>query len=158
MGRIGEVRGVEQSADGVDVKIDIGGSIITAEHFAPTGEDSRPLSGDFAATTSQPGAGRESAVAYDDATEPLAGNGEVRRYARNAAGVVVAWWWLRADGTLLLENVAGAKLELLDDGSILVNGATVTEDGDVVTPEGVSLRNHTHPTGVGPSGPPTPSP
>ncbi|MCK8669199.1 hypothetical protein M1M11_30425 [Pseudomonas azerbaijanoccidens] len=45
------------------------------------------------------------------------------------------------DGTTLMQNSAG-MFQLLADGSFLINGLTITPDGDVVTATGISLNNH----------------
>lgn len=63
----------------------------------------------------------------------------------NAAGS----FELRADGSQRGEN-AGGWFELLASGEFQANGARLTADGDVVTIDGVSLRNHPH----SPMGPP----
>lgn len=74
------------------------------------------------------------------------------------------------DRTLVLKNADGDSYIQLDDngcilnanlkvtGAVEVNGAKITPTGDVVTSTGVSLMLHTHPTALGPSGPPIPTP
>ena len=53
---------------------------------------------------------------------------------------------LKADGSARLSN-AGGYLELEAEGDVVGNGARMTRDGDVVTSDGISLRNHTHAQG-----------
>lgn len=74
------------------------------------------------------------------------------------------------EGKSILKNKSGSVyLELTDDGgvhngnlkvngSLECNGASITPTGDVITSGGVSLQLHTHPTAMGPSGPPIPTP
>lgn len=45
------------------------------------------------------------------------------------------------DGTTLMQNGAG-MFQLLADGSFLINGLTITPDGDVITATGISLNTH----------------
>jgi hypothetical protein len=74
------------------------------------------------------------------------------------------------DRSLVVKNCAGdGYIELNDSGCVInanlklhgaaeINGAKITPTGDVVTSTGVSLTLHTHPTALGPSGPPIPTP
>lgn len=74
------------------------------------------------------------------------------------------------DGKAILKNAAGdAYVEVGASGIVLngnvkitgtleCNGASITTIGDVVSKTGVSLSMHPHPTAMGPSGPPTPTP
>lgn len=68
---------------------------------------------------------------------------------RNAPGN--AFLVLNDDGFVFNGNVRA-------NGAWDVNGATITPIGDVKTQTGVSLMTHLHPTAMGPSGPPTPTP
>ena len=45
------------------------------------------------------------------------------------------------DGTTLMQNGAG-MFQLLADGTFLINGLTITPEGDVVTADGISLNHH----------------
>lgn len=66
-----------------------------------------------------------------------------------------------ADGSVYIElNDTGAVINanLKLTGAAEINGAKITPTGDVVTSTGVSLMLHTHPTALGPSGPPIPTP
>lgn len=53
-----------------------------------------------------------------------------------------------ADGTTLMQNGAG-MFQLLADGSFLINGLTITPDGNIITAAGVNLNLHIH-SGVTP--------
>lgn len=59
------------------------------------------------------------------------------------------YYEVRADGSQVGENSAG-QFSLLASGEFQANGARLTVTGDVVTSDGVSLRNHPH----SPMGPP----
>lgn len=145
-----------------DVKMDPGGGPnITAEQFQPAGEDSPPLPSDFGFAAPGPQTGRFAVLGYVDAVNaPQAVPGEKRTYARNEGGEAVTQIWQKADGTVVIENANGV-FELRPDGSqrgqnaagyyelevtggFVANGARLTPDGDVVTSDGVSLRNHPH--------------
>ena len=154
-----------------------GGPNITGEHFADPGDDSHPLPGDYVATTGIPRSGGEVPVGYADTiNDPKAEAGEKRIYGRDAAtGLAVNEIWLKADGAVLIANANGS-FELKADGSIkgsnsagsfelesggdfVVNGATITAAGDVLTALGRSLDLHVHPitsgsSSPGPTGPP----
>lgn len=60
---------------------------------------------------------------------------------RNRAGTQFAW--LKNDNTIELANGAGSML-LNADGSFLINGLTITPDGNVITAAGVNLNTHLH--------------
>ena len=60
---------------------------------------------------------------------------------RNRAGTQFAW--LKNDNTIELANGAGSML-LKADGSFLINGLTITPDGNVITAAGVNLNTHLH--------------
>lgn len=86
--------------------------------------------------------------------------------------------WVHGEGMALtffkqkaiLKNANGSVyIELNNDGAVFnanvkvtgaveANGAKITATGDVVSSNGVSLSFHTHPTALGPSGPPIPTP
>lgn len=180
MGRIARIlsflRIEKNDAKQTDVKLDPGaGANITAQNFAPAGDDSQPLPDDYAITSSTTQTGGAAVVGFVDPTsEPVAGPGEVRRYARDADGVTVAQQWIKADGTVLTSNENGS-IELLPDGSIVVttpagantfgadgsvefsNGAQLDATGDYISATGISLSNHTHIGNMGsPTSPPTP--
>ncbi|MGF6394295.1 Gp138 family membrane-puncturing spike protein [Pseudomonas plecoglossicida] len=58
---------------------------------------------------------------------------------RNREGTQLVW--LKNDNTILMQNGAGS-FELMADGTFLINGLTITPEGDVVTAAGISLNNH----------------
>lgn len=167
MGRVGRlirfVRAVRNGAKVSDAVFDPGGGPnISAEHFGPAGDDAYPLPGDYVFASGQDQAGRESAIGYvDPVNAQVAQPGERRVYARDVdTGVKVVELWLQNDGAATLFNDLidvtiypdgrgvinnGNGLFLLRaDGEFRINGVRVTTDGDVITSEGVSLRNHTH--------------
>ena len=180
MGRIAKVlsflRITKNDAKQTDVKVDPGnGANLTAQCFAPTGDDSQPLPDDYVLMSSIPRTGGAAVVGFVDPTsEPVAAAGEVRRYARDSAGVTVAQQWLKADGTALTSNDNGS-ITLLPDGTIVLttphgsstfnpdgsvdfsNGAKLDETGDYISATGISLNKHTHIGNLGsPTSPPTP--
>lgn len=138
-------RAVRGSAKVSDSKIDPGGGPnVTAEHFQPAGDDAHPLPSDYAYAGDTPQRGRFAAVGYvDPLNAAKAGPGEKRIYARDGGALLVVELWLKADGTLRGENAAG-WFELRPSGEFVANGARLTTSGDVVTSDGVSLRNHFH--------------
>ena len=163
MGRIGEIVSTERDAAGVlTVRVDPGGGgVVTADHFAPAGDDSRPLPGDFAALEESAGAGAEQAVGYSDAAPGVAEEGEVRKYSRNSDGEVVAVLWLKRDGSLELESLNGQPLRLKTTGPIILDsqdirlsdsaGAQVARVGDIVA-------GTLHALGTAPGNPIVPGP
>jgi hypothetical protein len=60
---------------------------------------------------------------------------------RNRAGTQFVW--LKNDNTIAMENGAGT-FQLLADGSFLINGLTITPDGNIITATGVNLNMHIH--------------
>ena len=60
---------------------------------------------------------------------------------RNEAGDQFAW--LKNDGSIAVENAAG-HIRIAADGTVTINGATITPAGDVVSATGVSLSTHVH--------------
>ncbi len=58
---------------------------------------------------------------------------------RNEAGDVFAW--LKDDGVISISNGSGS-FEMLASGEVVINGLRITVDGDAITPDGISLRNH----------------
>lgn len=47
------------------------------------------------------------------------------------------------DGSTLMQNALGS-FRLMTDGSFLINGLTITPDGNIITALGVNLDQHTH--------------
>lgn len=132
MGRVAVIlsflRVTKNEAKQTDVKIDPGaGANVTAQNFSPAGDDSQPLPEDYALTTSVLRTGGEAVVGFVDASsEPVAGPGEVRRYAREAGQKrTVAEHWLKADGTAVI-----AVYSVTGDGPpILVTLSEMKSDG-----------------------------
>jgi len=60
---------------------------------------------------------------------------------RNESGDQFAW--LKNDGSIAVENAAG-HIRIAADGTVTINGATITPAGDVVSAAGVSLSTHVH--------------
>jgi len=180
MGRIAVIlsflRITKNEAKQTDVKLNPGGGAnLTAQNFAPAGDDSQPLPGDYAITSTIPQTGGAAVVGFvDPLSEPVAGPGEVRRYARDAEGKTTAQQWIKADGTVLTSNEKGS-IALMPDGSIVLttphgantlnadgsiafsNGASMDATGDYISATGISLNLHTHIGNLGsPTGPPIP--
>jgi hypothetical protein len=177
--RLAEVKGVTRSDDGVDVKCVMSdGEVVTAEHFAPPGDDSIPVAGDTVAIAETEGAGKYRVVAYDDPNNASkAENGERRTYARSADGEVVAEIWAKSDGSITvtsLKDGAGIELATTATGVINLNGVEIDALGNISTPGGIdatldvtavngtaSLGTHTHlfpATGGAPTSVPVPTP
>lgn len=130
----------------------------TNDNFQPAGDDAFPLSTDYEYIGEVDGSGRYATLNYaDPINTPKAEAGDKRIYARDASsGLAKVDVWLKADGTLTIENEAG-KFELTPDGVFTINEATITADGDVITNTGVSLRHHKHIGNLGsPTGEPLP--
>lgn len=156
MGRLARllsfVRTTRNGIPATDVKFNPGGGAnVTGPHLAPPGDDSHPLPDDFIYAGGTSATGSEAVLGYvDPVNEPIAGAGEKRIYARDAAtGVVVAEVWLKNDGSILSSNDNGSS-ELQADGSILgensngsfelqangdfvVNGVTINTNGNITT-------------------------
>lgn len=171
MGRVAIVLSFERGTekDGtprVDVKCDPGGGAnITAEHFTAAGEDAPPLPGDAVSLGESNGSGLEVATGYQDPKNAgKAEPGEHRVYARNPDGTVMCEIHLKGAGAIELSNDKG-HFKLGADGVADINGAKIDTQGNITTPGDVTamslaapvkLSTHLHPTGMGPSGPPTP--
>ena len=150
-----------------DMKVDPGGgALITAKFFSAPGFDSLPLTTDFVIAVPIPNSGGFAIVGVaDPKNDPQSSEGEARIYGRDSAGDVVNEIHLKSDGSILIKNlIAGSEIELKADGSAVItnglgtfelkldgtidmNGATVTLLGDVISFAGISLTNHVH-TGV----------
>lgn len=129
MGEIGTVKRFERDGANADTVVDTGGvNTRSAEHFEGAGDDSQPLPGDAAAL--QPGAntGGKQALGYSD---PVAGNkvadpGEKRTYSRNpTTGAAVAAVYCKSDGTIMIESLNGAPIEIRSTGRVTVNSPDV---------------------------------
>lgn len=164
------VRVIRKGANLSDVKIDSGGGpLVTAEHYAPMGDDAYPLNTDYAVVVSLPQKGRFVTVGYiDPKNEQLAAAGEKRLYSRNAGGDAVAHCWLKNSGQVVFYNSSGSitldqngaiigqngagSFELQAGGDFVVNGVVITAAGAVVVPSslnvnGKQLAEHTHSQG-----------
>lgn len=148
MGLIGRLLSFTRDGNISDVKLDSGGGVnITAEHFASPGDDSFPLPSDIVVTVEIPRGGGYATIGYIDPNNALITSvGEKRIYSRDASGTVKVSFWLKNDGSARLENDSG-YLELKADGTVEANGAKILPNGDVITSDGISLRNHTHSQG-----------
>lgn len=171
MGRVAIVLSFErgEDQDGApksEIKCDPGGGAnITAAHFAPPGCDAPPLPADMVALEQSTGAGLEQASGYQDPMNAgKALPGEHRLYARDDDGNVVCEFHLKGTGSLRLENGKGF-IDLAADGVVDINGVKFSTTGALVAPGEVTangasapvkLSTHLHPTGMGPSGAPTP--
>ena len=142
------IRTIRNGANVSDVKIDPGGNPnITAEHFAPAGDDAYPLPTDYVITVQIPRGGGEVVVGYlDPLNTPAAQPGDKRIYGRDSVGAPIVELWLKNDGTAILSNDNGS-LTLQPSGQFLINGARITTGGNVITAAGVSLDNHPHDQG-----------
>ena len=149
-----------------DVKCDPGdGDNFTATHTSPPGEDSHPLPGDQVVAVRRGASGEWVIVGYLDLVNaPQAAAGEKRFYSRDAAGAPQAVFWLKADGSAVVSNGSGS-LTLAADGNLSATGnlrvaGNIEADGEVTaksgTPTAVGVSTHTHPSGTGPTGAPTP--
>jgi hypothetical protein len=143
------------------------GTEATRTNFAPAGDDSPPLAGDFMGGPPSNGAGRGIVSGYIDPVNPgVATEGEVRRYARDTEGAIVAVVYLRGDGSLSLQSVTGGCSVVLDasgavsasngagsfgldaSGNFLANGAKIDPAGEIENAAGVKLGTHKHPAGA----------
>jgi len=176
MGRIGGVlsflRTLRRKAKVTEVKCDIGGGyIVTGQQFAPSGDDSMPLPGDYSVLMDTTGTGNIALLGYvDPLDQQLALPGEKRLYARNVEGFVVATAHLKNDGTIIswngkvsttmnpdgsstLTNGSGTQT-LLANGDINLNGVVIKPDGTIISPkiiqtplievDGKELKDHIH--------------
>lgn len=186
MGRITKVlsfiRTLRNGAKVSDVKVNSGGDLnITSEHFSDPGDDSFPLTTDYALATDIPRSGGEAIAGYlDPLNTPKAEKGEKRIYARDPAdGSVIVEIWLKNDGEALIMNDSGSfvlkpdgsmkgsngsgSFELEVGGDFLVNGVTIDTNGNIDSPTSISapsievdgkeLKDHTHPITSGSSAP-----
>lgn len=126
MGRIGTVNKVTSVTDGDESTVDItfdpgGGDDTVGTLFRPPGDDSRPLPGDFVASSSHPGGEGQAVVGFADyVNASVAKDGEVRRYSRDSEGAVKAELHLKADGELVLKNGA-VELTLGASGDVSIS-------------------------------------
>lgn len=170
MSRIAQVlsfdRVSDASGEGADVKVDAGDvDPVTVPHFGAPGQDAAPLPGDYVALTDSSGSGAEQAVGYADVQNGgVALPGEHRIYARSEDGTTVCQVYARRDGSVLIGNDAG-EFVMSPNGDVTINGVVITASGSIRAPgevtamagaSAVNLSTHIHPTGIGPTSPPTP--
>tara|TARA_R110000787_G_scaffold52876_3_gene124316 strand:+ start:3197 stop:3673 length:477 start_codon:yes stop_codon:yes gene_type:complete len=118
-----------------------GGANLTAQQFAPAGDDSRPLPGDYAVVTEVQRTGVAVAVGYvDPENAPSSAPGEKRFYSRDPDdGSIVGSMWFKNNG----------DLEITTSGTVTINGATIDSGGSVVIPSslelgGLEIAGHNH--------------
>lgn len=153
---------LRKEANVSDVQIDTGGgAVVTAEHFADSGDDSFPLITDYCAGVSSTRQGNILNVGYlDPLNTPKSILGDKRIYARDpATGACVGEIWLHNDGAIDIVNASGF-IKLLVNGTVNMNGATIDATGAIVSPVSISapsviangkeLAEHTHPAGTPP--------
>lgn len=168
-GRLGNVTGVErvevEGTPTIRVEVDLGDEeLVTAEHLSPSGVDAPPLVGDEVMLQPCEGHGATFCCSYADPKNAgVAEDGEYRTYARDDEGTPVCEVWLKKDGTVAVRNIkSGSKIDL--NGVLIDQQGNLTAPGEITakvgTPDapqpGVKLSTHLHPTGVGPTSPPTP--
>lgn len=158
-----------------------GGANITAEHFADPGDDSFPLTTDYAVAVQTIRKGGMALAGYvDPINSPKAQAGEKRIYARDSGGASICEIWLKADGSILVSNDqgsielasggdinimnSGGHITMASGGDIDLNGVTIDASGNVSMPAlldvaGKDFATHTHigsptapPGGVTPTG------
>lgn len=156
----------EDGTELVEVIVDIGQpSPLKLEHFADIGVDAPPLPGDLVALAESTGQGALRTAGYaDPKNQGSALGGERRTIARDADGVPTAEIWSKANGDVSITSIKSG-------GKIILNGVEIDQQGNVTVPgkvdatgevatsaagAPVKLSTHLHPTGVGPSGAPTP--
>jgi len=129
MGEIGTVKRFERDGADANVIVDTGGvNDRTAGHFEGAGDDSQPLPGDAAALQPGAGTGEKQAVGYHDPDEgnKVAAAGEHGIYSRNpTTGVAVARVIPRNDGSIEIESLNGAPIEIKSTGRVTVNSPDV---------------------------------
>lgn len=182
---LGPVTEVKRTDDGIEVRVDEGGDRIgLAHHLAPPGIDAPPIAGvDYAGTAPAPGSGAEQVVGYHDPkNDSVAADGEFRAYGRDPSGKIVNEVWLKGDGSVLIKNDKGTievgpdaktkadipELEVTGDlkvgGDVKVTGkieagGEIKADLEITWMSGSTPTKgstHTHPSAMGPTGPPIP--
>lgn len=163
MGGIGVLLSFERvELDGAkfsEVKLDSGGGPnITCEHFSSSGDDSSPLKDDIVVYVDIQRSGGAGVVGcIDTKNESKTGPGEKRIYARDSGGTSVVEFWLKSDGSAVLQNQNGV-IQLATNGditlqgasiiitgeSINLNGAVISASGEIQTAGGIDLDTHTH--------------
>lgn len=124
------------------------GDVITSEIFQTAQTESLPIPGDVCILVEIPSKGRFVCVGVFDPNVVEKGElGDFRARGRDVStGDQVCVLTVSNDGAISGSNAAGS-FALESTGDFVVNGATITQDGDVVTSDGKSLRQHTHAQG-----------
>lgn len=155
MGRIVTITNFERAMRENDSRVsDVtfdhgGGANLTGEHFSSPGDDSYPRLTDYAFIVHNSRQGGYSIVGYADAINtPKALIGDKRIYSRDASGAGIGEVWLKADGSILVNNPNGS-IELKADGSADINGVTIDPSGNVIIPgtlsiNGIDFGTHIH--------------
>lgn len=149
MGRIAKIlsflRVTRRDAKVSDVKLDTGGGAnITAEHFSTPGDDSFPLTTDYAIVVDIPRSGGGVVVGYiDPVNAPVALEGEKRIYARDPAdGSIKASMRLMNEGSIQIVSVGGGSILLQSDGTTVMdnsNGSILLQSDGTVNINGVTI-------------------
>ena len=116
------VRTVVNGAKVTDVEVDIGGGDNrTAHHYSSPGDDSFPLTTDYALTSDVARSGSKAVHGYiDPINDPVSQEGDKRVYGRDPnTGAPVNQVWLKNDGSVLISNDNGSVLLRPDGGSIV---------------------------------------
>lgn len=129
MGEIATVERFERDGAKADVVVDTGGvNNRTAGHFEGPGCDGQPLPGDAVALQPGAGTGEKQALGYHDPVEGnrVAAGGEQGIYSRNpTTGVAVARVIPRNDGSIEIQSLNGAPIEIKSTGRVTVNSPDV---------------------------------
>lgn len=138
MARIARVVAVDAEGDGgIEViRVDFGGGDVkTARYFQPSGDDSKPLPGDFVLLERSDGAGAWAVTGFADPDhDAKSSEGEKRLYSRDEDGNLMAEAWLRSDGTIILRVLkAGSPVVVETNG-----GAVTVKSPDIRLGEGAS--------------------
>lgn len=118
----------------------------TTQYYGPANEDFAPPAN--CKTFNIPlGAGRGlllSLAYHNPQIEPVAVQGEFRKFSTNEAGdTVMAEVFCKKDGQILLKNAIGL-FDMKPDGTTFVNGAKIDPSGEVWNAAGLSLGGHKH--------------
>lgn len=130
-----------------------GGANISGDNFTPIGEDSQPLTGDFAVIIPISGTGVDAIVGYMDRdNDQKSRAGEKRIYARDGGGVSVVELHLKNDGSAVLSN-DNNSVTLKVNGDIELGKSSL--DSLVKSAVLGTIANHTHPVSGAVAGPST---
>ena len=82
-----------------------------------------------------------AAVGYlDPKANQTAGAGEKRIYSRDGSGAQVAQVWLKADGTVVVNNSTG-MITMAPAGTINLNGVEIDPSGNITGPGDATFSN-----------------